>query len=193
MKSLLDDSRKETSRDVDSRFELATRTFMTSIGDLNQEFDIKLTNLATKLQAQIDEIRSKSSTSSSSASTSAWGSRSHDDSAATSPQFKRFKSSPAASASTRASSQPPTSSSGYSADPASLIKMGYKDKTFRPHWEFAVAEIMLKAGMIKDKDYTFERRPISRFCKVKCSSMPAAKEAYVLLKQTNLKINTKKG
>jgi len=115
---------------------------MTSIGDLSQEFDVKLTNLATKLQAQIDEIRSRSSTSSA-ASTSAWGNRSQDDSAASSPQFKRFKSSPAASASTRASSQPPTSSSGYSADPASLIIMGFKDKTFRPHWELAVVEIML--------------------------------------------------
>jgi len=108
MKALLDYSGKGTSRDLDSRFELATRTFMTSIGDLNQEFDIKLTNLATKLQAQIDEIRSKSSTASSLASTSAWGNHSHDDSAASSPQYKRFKSSPAVSASTRSSSQPPT-------------------------------------------------------------------------------------
>jgi len=47
--------------------------------------------------------------------------------------------------------------------------------------------------MIKDKGHTFESRPISRFCKVKCSSMLAAKEAYILLKQTNLKITTKKG
>jgi len=53
-------------------------------------------------------------------------------------------------------------------------------------------EVMRKVGMIKDKDYTFECRPISRFCKVKCSSMPAGKEAYILLKQTNLKLNTNK-
>lgn len=55
--------------------------------------------------------------------------------------------------------------------------MGYKEKTFRLHWEVAVVEIMLKDGMTKDKEYTIECRPISRFSKVKCSSMPAAKEA----------------
>lgn len=129
MKSLLDDGRKETSRDLDlRRFELATRTCMTCVGELNQEFDIKLTNLATKLQAQVDELRFKSPSASSSASKSAWGNRSQDDSATSSPQYNKFKSSPAASDSNRANSQPPTFSSGYSADPASLIIMGFKDK-----------------------------------------------------------------